>query len=259
MRLALLSDIHGNSLALDAVLNDIQAHGPIDRYVLVGDYLAIGPDPAGVMACLLGLPNAVFVRGNTDHDLIHLWSDDLAQANPPQLPHALGYFIDVMWTRGAVNQPDWLDWLAALPIEQRLTLHDGTRLLAVHASPCQNDGAGIHPRRSPQQLRESLSGCQADLVVVGHSHIVMNIHVDGMHVVNLGNVSLPMVAAPEYNELRASYVLLESNAHGYHLEHRCVDYDHETVIALAKERRHPSAERIARYLRGQNLPWWLAA
>ena len=160
MRLALLSDIHGNSLALDAVLNDIQAHGPIDRYVLVGDYLAIGPDPAGVMARLLGLSNAVFVRGNTDHDLIHLWSDDLAQANPPQLPHALGYFIDVMWTRGAVNQPDWLDWLAALPIEQRLTLPDGTRLLAVHASPGQHDGAGVHPRRSPEQLRESLAACR---------------------------------------------------------------------------------------------------
>ena len=259
MRLALLSDIHGNSLALEAVLSDIQAHGPIDRYVLVGDYLAIGPDPAGVMARLLGLPNAVFVRGNTDHDLIHLWSDDLAQANPTQLPHSLSYFMDIMWTRGAVSQPAWLDWLAALPIEQRLTLPDGTRLLAVHASPGQHDGAGIHPQRSPEQLRESLAHCRADLVVVGHSHIVMNIYVDSMHVVNLGNVSLPMVAAPEYNELRASYVLLESNAHGYHLEHRFVDYDHEAVIALAKERRHPSAERIAHYLRGQNPPWWLVA
>ena len=257
MRIALLSDIHGNAIALEAVLEDIQAQGGVDQYVLVGDYLAIGPDPDGVLARLLALPNAIFVRGNTDHDLIHLWPDDGTLPDPNQLPHSLNYYMDILWTRGAASRPDWLAWLTALPIEQRLTLPDGTRLLAVHASPGQHDGAGFHPRRSQAQMRESLADCDADLVLVGHSHVVMDIHVDQVHVVNLGNVSLPMIPDPAHKELRASYVLLQANSQGYAVEHRWVDYEREAVIALAQQRRHPSAHLIAQYLRGEKAPWWM--
>ncbi len=66
MRLALLSDVHGNPIALDAVLGDIDARGGADGYWVLGDLVAQGYDPAGVLRRLTALPNARFVRGNTD-------------------------------------------------------------------------------------------------------------------------------------------------------------------------------------------------
>ncbi len=252
MKLALLSDIHGNAIALDAVLADVAAQGGVDRFVLAGDYCAIGPDPDGVMARLLCLPIAACVRGNTDHDLLQLTPEHKEAIAESPL-----YNLDLMWTRGAISKPEWLAWLAALPIEQHLTLPDGTRMLIVHASPGQCDGVGFHPRRSEAQMRESLANCGADVVVVGHSHVVMDVRIDQTRIINLGNVSLPMVPDPARKELRASYTLLEADANGYRITPRWVDYDHAAVIDLAQQRRHPAADLIAQFMRGEKAPWWM--
>jgi len=69
MRIALLSDIHGNSLALDAVLADIATVG-VDGYWILGDIVALGPDPVGVLQRLSTLQNCYFIRGNTDRYLV---------------------------------------------------------------------------------------------------------------------------------------------------------------------------------------------
>src|SRR3954454_6446397 len=66
MKIALFSDIHGNSIALDAVLVDIAAQGGVDGYWILGDLVAIGHDPVGVLERVTQLPNVRFVRGNTD-------------------------------------------------------------------------------------------------------------------------------------------------------------------------------------------------
>jgi len=66
MRIALFSDIHGNSIALDAVLQDIQKQGGVDAYWILGDLVAIGPDPVGVLDRLTSLENTRFIRGNGD-------------------------------------------------------------------------------------------------------------------------------------------------------------------------------------------------
>ena len=68
MRLAIFSDIHGNPIALDAVLAAIG--DAVDGYIVVGDYCAIGYDPATVIERLNQLPNAHFLRGNTDRYIL---------------------------------------------------------------------------------------------------------------------------------------------------------------------------------------------
>jgi hypothetical protein len=83
-------------------------------------------------------------------------------------PELLGLFAAVegsfAWTRGALAACGWLNWLAALPLESRTTLPDGTRVLGVHASPGRDDGAGITPDRPELELREALAGAAADVV-----------------------------------------------------------------------------------------------
>ena len=66
MKIALRSDIHGNSVALDAVLADIQAAGGVDDYWILRDLVALGPDPVGVLERVRGLPQVCVTRGNPD-------------------------------------------------------------------------------------------------------------------------------------------------------------------------------------------------
>ena len=66
LRIALLADIHGNRLALDAVLDDVERRGGADEYWVLGDLVALGPQPVEVLERLQELEKAVFVRGNTD-------------------------------------------------------------------------------------------------------------------------------------------------------------------------------------------------
>ena len=70
MRVAILSDEHGNSITLDAVLADVAARGGADRFLVLGDLVAIGHDPIGVLERLTALPDVRFVQGNTDRFVV---------------------------------------------------------------------------------------------------------------------------------------------------------------------------------------------
>jgi len=174
MRIALFSDIHGNAIALDAVLADIERHGGADAFWVLGDLVAIGPDPLGVLKRLSELPNTYYVRGNTDR---YTTTDDRpfpaladAAADPRLLPLVVRVAESFAWTRGAVAAAGWLPWLSGLPGEQRLTLPNGARLLGVHAAPGTDDGDGINPAQSDDELHTLLAGCEAEIVCVGHTH-----------------------------------------------------------------------------------------
>ena len=142
MRLAIFSDIHGNSLALDAVLDDCQRRGDVDRFLVLGDLAAIGPDPVGVLERLQAVTNATIVRGNTEDYLVGRdspYPEEAEVAARPELaPLALEVARSMAWTQGAVTAAGWLEWLDRLPQEARLALPGGRTLLGNHAEP----GAG---------------------------------------------------------------------------------------------------------------------
>ena len=124
MRIAILSDIHGNSLALEAVLDDIQARGSVDGYWILGDLCAIGYDPVGVMEQLHQLPNKIVIKGNADR---YVCSLDLP---PPTREDAINdnNKIEVLmevagnfsWTRGALDATGWTSWMQELPFDHKL-------------------------------------------------------------------------------------------------------------------------------------------
>ncbi len=255
MRIALLSDIHGNSIALDAVLADINALGGVNAYWILGDLAGLGPDPVGVLERLAQLPNTVVVRGNTDHYMV---TDERPGPHVVDVEEDSALILlygivakQIGWTQGAITAAGWLPWFEALPFESRLTLPDGTRLLGVHASPDRYDGTGIHPHLSADELRFLLAGCAADLVCVGHTHWPMNVQIDDIHVINLGCVS-----NPHPPDLRACYVIVEADASGYRIEHRRVEYDHEAVIEVIRRVKYPNGEYLVDGLNGLHSPKW---
>src|SRR3984893_1359647 len=227
MRLAILSDIHGNPLALYVVLADIQSQGEVDAYWVLGDFAALGYDPVTPLEQITALPHASFTRGNTDRYVV---TEDLpvppekALQDPALLPQVIEATRSFSWTRVYVSAAGWLDWFTSLPLEVRLTLPDGTRLLGVHASPGRDDGPGIQPKHSDDQLEHRLAGCEADLVIVGHTHVPLDRQVGRIHVINLGSISNPVTLG-----LQATYVLLDADEHGYRIQLRRVDYDREAA------------------------------
>lgn len=250
MKIALLSDIHGNSIALDAVLADIMAQGGVDGYWVLGDLVAIGHDPVGVLERLTSLPNVCFVRGNTDR---YVYAGDRpapsieeSAINPNLLPVLVEVAGTLAWTQGALTANGWLEWLAQLPIEMEETLPDGTRVLGVHASPGTDEGKGIAPKMSDAEIEASMAGCTADLICVGHTHYPVNRRVGQWHVVNLGSLSMPQI---DSSQRGASYVLLAADHSGYQVEHRHVEYDRAAVIAALERQRHPGGAYIIRHMR----------
>jgi predicted phosphodiesterase len=255
MRLAVLSDIHGNPIALEAVLRDVTEQGGADAYVALGDFAAIGYDPVTPIERVASLPNVACVRGNTDRytasEAFPLPGLANVQAEPGRLPAYVETTASIAWTRGYLTAAGKLDWLARLPLEQRLTLPDGTRLLAVHAAPGADDGPGLPPNLTDEQLAAALAPAGADLIFVGHTHFPIDRSVNGQRVVNPGSISNPMTGDP-----RASYVLLDANQSGYHLERRQVAYDYGAAIAAVEQARHPAGAFIIRHLRNDVRSRW---
>jgi putative phosphoesterase len=255
MRIALISDVHGNSIALDAVLADIEAEGGVDEYWFLGDFSAMGFNPVGVLEKIAMLPNAVCIRGNHDRYTVTGErpgpTDAEAQAQPKLLPFVLAMAMNLAWTQGQIQASGWWAWFEQLPLETRLTLPDGTRLLGVHSAPGLDDGAGIIPSLSDDELRVLLAPASADLVIVGHTHVPLDRTLDGVRVFNLGSVSNPL-----RERLEASYALLDADETGYTLQLRYVDYDREAVIEALHRVKHPTATLLARFLRGEMKPPW---
>ena len=197
MRVAVMSDIHGFSLALDVVLADIQRRGPFDAVVAAGDLCEGGPDPAGVIARLHegGIPA---VRGNTDLDLVLAAEERWAS---PELDFALEQI-------GA----EGIAYLAALPFSLRLTPPGGASpaddLLICHANPHDLERK-LQPEMSDRELRETVGDAVAAAIAFGHHHVA--------YVRRLGETLLVDVSAvgnPKDGDLRATYGIVEWDESG---------------------------------------------
>jgi predicted phosphodiesterase len=199
MRLGVMADIHGNDVALRAVLDDA-ASCHVDRWWVLGDLVLFGPRPAEVLGLLRSLPGIEMLRGNIDRYVLtgeqpapHATAADAAGC--ADLVERYGLMAaGIGWTRGVLCQASLLSTLADLPSELRLRLCDGTRVLGVHATPAADDGPGIRPGIPDEQLSRLLAGCAADVVIGGHTHIAADRRVGGMRALNPG----------QYRDARAS-------------------------------------------------------
>jgi len=248
VRIGLISDIHGNRIALDAVIADGRERG-VEEWWVLGDLVAVGPEPVATLERLLGLAHVRFVRGNTDRYTVtgerpSPYRDDVDR--DPSLQQLFDAVeSSFAWTHERIADAGLLDALATLPDQQLATLADGTRVLGVHASVKSDDGPGIRPDITDAELAPLVTGADADVVLGGHTHRATDRRLDGVRAVNLGSVSNPMTA-----DMRASYVVIDSDESGHDLAHRRVAYDHDAFIARCYASGHPQADYIAGFQRG---------
>jgi predicted phosphodiesterase len=243
LRVALIADVHGNTVALDAVL---EAVAGVDEHWFLGDLVALGPDPAGVLERIDALPNARCIRGNTDRYTVS------GERPKPTLEEALTdqSILDVwtevhatfFWSQGAVSAAGRYDRLAALPLDMRVVLPDGTRVLCVHASPGTDEGRGASPEYTDDDLASRFAGANADVVFVGHTHRVVDRVVGGVRVVNPGCVSNPLDGPDD-----ARFAILTAGADGYDVQLLSVPYDRRAVIDQLERCKHPGRAYLRRH------------
>lgn len=251
MKAAILADIHGNSIALDNVMEDVRSIGGVDEYWILGDFAAIGHDPIGVLERISNLSNTRLIRGNTDRYICTgelPWPQFEDVIRDPTLTQLhLQVVRSFAWTAGAVSAAGWLSWFRNLALDMRLVLPDGSRVLAVHSAPGTDDGTGIRFNISDEDLQRLVLDVEAELVLVGHTHLPLDRKVGNIRIINPGSISNPF--SPD---LRASYAILEADENGYQICHRQVEYDRDAVIRAIQEVNHPALEYITRFMKGEN-------
>jgi predicted phosphodiesterase len=251
VRLGVVADIHGNDVALRAVLKDAERFG-VDRWWALGDLVLFGPRPAEVLEILRGLPGLGMLRGNTDRYVLtgeqpapHATAADAA-GGIDLVERYAAMAAGIGWTRGVLDQAGLLDVLAALPAQLRLPLPGGALVLGVHASPRADDGPGIDPGLADEQLGRLLAGCGADVVIGGHTHSAADRRVGGIRALNPGSTGLPRTSG------MANWLLLEDGGDELAVTHRAVPFDAGAVVADLRRRRHPNAQFFAAVLTGQH-------
>ena len=190
-RIAVLSDIHGNLVALQAVLAEIAQLG-IPRVIVAGDMIGFGPNPDAVVDLLVER-GAEMIRGNHEQDYVAVY-DTAARPVEWQTSPRWG---NLRWTLERLG-PERRAFLARLP--DQIRLDDFT--LVVHGSPRSARDAVLAETPTPE-LEAMFAGDPARLVLMGHTHRSLVRDIASRRLVNVGSVGMPLDGDP-----RAGYAVL---------------------------------------------------
>lgn len=227
MRIAVVSDIHGNLVGLDACLADLQAQGGADVVVAAGDLCLDGPKPKKVLQRLEEV-GAQCVRGNTDRYIsdVHVEAFDGVDDGL------------IKWARNDLGER-WVSFLRDLPFALRIG-DDDNQVLIVHANP-KSDDEHIWPDADDATLERFVGDEAATTIAFGHLHLPYARIWRGKLLVNVASAGLPKDGDP-----RASYAILTERSGGWQVKHRRVAFDVKKVATQLADCGIPgSAELIA--------------
>ena len=241
MRIALLSDIHGNLPALEAVVADLRPRG-VDTIVNLGDILS-GPLLPLETARYLMAQRWITIAGNHERQLLAITAEKPGGASD-------------RFARECLGEPE-LDWLRALPTTLRLN----DEVFLCHGTPRRDIEYFLDSQvgerlvlASAEEVAERLGEERSELVCCGHTHIPRVLRSSrGQWLVNPGSVGLqawddehPAPHVAEVGSPDARYAIVEKTAQGWRTTSISVPYDHEAAARIAA--RH-GREDWARWLR----------
>ena len=235
MRVALLSDIHGNDVAFHAVLADIKRQR-VDQIVCLGDVATLGPTPQQTVEMLANL-NCLCIMGNHDAFL-------LEPGRVKAYTRAVPVLDAIDWCRKQLSRES-LDWLATFKPIARLSLGLSGTMLLFHGSPRSN-AEDILPTTTAEQLDVLLNGQRATVMAGGHTHVQMLRQHQGSLLLNVGSVGQPF---KEYASGRrptilahAEYAVVEEEAGVISVDLRRVPVDRRALQNCVAKTENPLRE-----------------
>ncbi len=232
MRIALISDLHGNQVALQAVLDQI-GQQPVDRIFCLGDVATLGPAPREVIAMLRELACPV-IMGNhdaflLDPELIHTYTE------APVVVEA------VDWCREQLSRAD-LEYLAGFEALREVPLEGEIKALLYHGTP-RSHMENLLAFTPPTTLDRMLAGHRAAIMAGGHTHIQMLRQHRGTLIVNPGSVGLPFkefaAGQPPQLMFHAEYATIEARGDSLQVNLKRVHLDHQELWKPARDCSNP--------------------
>ena len=235
MRIALISDIHGNYVSLEAVLADI-ARQQVDELVCLGDVADLGPRPNAVVNRLRDL-SCRCIMGNHEEQLLD-----------PEFQPSRASWTDIAtsWCLERLS-PDNLAYLRTFVATLEIALGDQATLLCCHGSPRSNSDFLLSTTRHAE-LDRMLDGCAATALACGHTHLQMLRQHKGMIIVNPGSVGQPFEMLPWSADVGprilpwAEYAILKCTEGVLTVEFRRVPIDIDEVKQQALDSHMPDAQ-----------------
>lgn len=235
MRIAVISDIHANLIALQEVLKDIE-NEKCEHIICLGDLILAGPQPISIMD-FIGQQNWTIIQGNTDK-LIAEYSPEILEMLKEKYPVMANAIVDDMNYVTEENQK----YLQELPAQLEADI-EGVKVLFVHGSPRANN-EDILPNRPLEEIEEIIAGVDADLILCGHTHIPCGYQTTKKQtVVNVGSVGRPMTPTP-----LACYAVIDFENGVFNIRHKFVDYDREKAADQVRARNFEGADKLAELL-----------
>lgn len=234
MRIALLSDIHGNLPGLEAVLADLGRQQPVDQTIIAGDLVWAGPWPAEVVDRVRHL-SATVIQGNTDAFLAY------TPENPPEDKQERHFGPLLSWTAGHLG-PERVAYLLGLPFQHRVSTGTGHDLLVVHANPRDLDRpiAPDMPDADLDALLGPAGACDWAVLAFGHVHIPYTRRWHARLLVDVASAGLPMDG-----DLRPAYAILTWDGSNWQAEHRRMAYDAPAAAEAMKACGMPRGKHFA--------------
>ncbi|CAG1010344.1 hypothetical protein ANAEL_03937 [Anaerolineales bacterium] len=239
MRIAFLSDIHGNFTALQAVLTDMETQS-VDQVVCLGDVATLGPQPLEVLNTLREL-KCICIKGNHD-------AATLDPEGAERYDIASHLIPDLHWCKDRLSADD-IQFIDSFKSLHEINLPHDNRILAFHGSPLSYTDI-ILSTTPDEQLEVYLKGQEANILVGGHSHIQMVRRYDSKLILNSGSVGNAFKFAYSPGKSVdllpwAEYMIIEQSGKLLDIDARRVYFDTDELIRKVKESHLPCS------------PWWL--
>lgn len=241
MKIAVISDIHGNMEALGAVIADIDAEN-VDKILVCGDLAMGGPEPAEVIDFLIGFARrkeVFFVLGNTDEMILKANDKEGASYLPGDetMKAALGF------TQKALST-EQITFLAGMPESQIVKIGE-LGILMVHGSP-RSISENVLPDLSEDIVKQMIQGHDEDIIFCGHTHLPVVYEIGRQAVVNTGSVGRPFTEKPY-----ASYVILDIldiSGKYYGIRHKLVKYDNQVTADKLMKLGFDGCDKLAKVI-----------
>ncbi|CAG7646559.1 metallophosphoesterase family protein [Paenibacillus allorhizosphaerae] len=246
MRLAVLSDTHGNAVAFEAVAQDLRRQSP-DAFVFLGDLAMRGPQPAECIDLLRSLDPLVSIKGNHDHYFARY--RDASEWVPKNAKEEMNR-RQLQYNQRLLSSEEQ-HWVGHWPTEH--VLHAGNiQAELYHASP-----ASLAKITWPWAANDELDALRKDestqLVLYGHIHHAFVRSANGRLIVNSGSIGLPFDG-----DNRASYALIDVTGRDIAVHIRRIAYDIDQVVRIAKDRNMPDVDLFEEAVRKAAFTYGLA-
>ncbi|RII33473.1 metallophosphoesterase [Clostridium chromiireducens] len=227
MKVAVLSDIHGNGIALEYAINDLKSLG-IKKVIILGDIIMKGPMPLKSLEMLKDkdLEIIAWIKGNTD-----LWLEEITDVWIPSTRREYELNLYYKYAKDKLKE-EQIVFLKELPLECSINLN-GISILCVHGTP-KSIVEALDSSVSEEEIKKAIKGVEEQLILSGHSHTSFIGEVDGKMIFNVGSIGNSLDG-----DNRISYGVLDFVEGRVNLVNRRISYPVGEIIKIAIDNKFP--------------------